>query len=430
MEGALLVAAIWLMGPGFPLMKVLVFNCGSSSVKFQIVETAGEGSPLHRDRRLARGSVDRFGREASWSFELSGSAPEQKSILARNHEGGVEAIISRLRSSSRKEFGSYDAVGHRVVHGGDRFTDSVVIDDHVMSELEKLNELAPLHNPACLSGIRAARTLLDASVPSVAVFDTSFHRTIPDCAAFYALPYELSVRHKIRRYGFHGLAHRYAMLRYAEMAEKPTNDVNIITLHLGNGASACAIKNGQSVDTSMGFTPLEGLVMGTRSGDVDPAVMGHLAREEKLSVGEVEALLNHRSGLLGISGASSDMRELLARVASDERARLAVDMFCYRARKYVGAYLAALGMAEAIVFSGGIGENSAFVRAQICRQMKRWGLELDAVRNEATVATEAKISTSQSPLSAYVIPVNEESLIARDAVGVLKQRPDAGSHGE
>jgi acetate kinase len=311
-------------------------------------------------------------------------------------------------------------VGHRVVHGGDRFATSVLIDDEVIAAIEGLNELAPLHNPACVSGIRAARAVLGPAVPMVAVFDTAFHQTLPDYASVYAIPYDLTVRHGIRRYGFHGIAHRYVTLRYSEITATPWDRVNIITLHLGNGCSASAIRGGRSVDTSMGFTPLEGLVMGTRSGDLDPALVGYLARQEGVPTLEVEAWLNERSGLLGVSGRSNDMRALVEHVQEDARARLAIELFCYRARKYIGAYLAALGGADAVVFSGGIGENSPFVRARICDGLSWCGLTLDPDHNAATLGTEGRISSDDARLHAHVIPVDEELLIAEDTVRCIR----------
>ncbi|MGZ9130891.1 MAG: acetate/propionate family kinase, partial [Candidatus Binatia bacterium] len=285
-------------------MKVLVLNCGSSTLKFQVVESDG----LAESRKLARGIVDRIGGPAAYSFKTDRGAPEEKALAVANHEVAVRLVIDWLRS--QPELRAIDAVGHRVVHGADRFADSVLIDDAVIAELEGLCEIAPLHNPGAVSGIRAARKILGDAVPMVAAFDTSFHHMIPEQAALYAIPYELSQKHKIRRYGFHGLAHQYDLARYAELVGKTTTQVNAVTLHLGNGCSATAIRNGQSIDTSMGFTPLEGLVMGTRSGDLDPALVSYLARKEQVDAAEVENWLNKRSGLLGLSGLSNDMREL------------------------------------------------------------------------------------------------------------------------
>jgi acetate kinase len=287
--------------------------------------------------------------------------------------------------------------------------------------LEVLSELAPLHNPVSLSGIRAARAVLGSSIPMIAAFDTSFHHSMPEYAYTYGLPSELSAKHGIRRYGFHGLAHQYAALRYAELTGTATERVNIITIHLGNGCSACAIRAGESVDTSMGFTPLEGLLMGTRSGDLDPALVGHLARQEGVSIDQVESWLNNRSGLLGISGLSSDMRELVATLEQNSRSRLAIDVFCYRARKYLGAYLAAVGGADAVIFSGGIGENSPLVREKICAGMTWCGLELDPGRNGRLIGSDGCISTASAKIRVYVIGTDEELIIARETVRLLSR---------
>jgi acetate kinase len=312
-----------------------------------------------------------------------------------------------------------DAVGHRVVHGGDRFTSSVLIDDDVITALEALCEIAPLHNPGAVSGICAARRILGDTLPMVAAFDTSFHQTIPERAALYAIPYELSQRHKIRRYGFHGLAYQYDIARYAELVGKPAAEINAVTLHLGNGCSATAIRNGQSIDTSMGFTPLEGLVMGTRSGDLDPALVSYLARKEQVDAAEIENWLNQRSGLLGLSGLSNDMRELTAAYQTNPRARLAIDVFCYRARKYLGAYLAVLeGKAEAVIFSGGIGENSALARKNILSGMEWCGLSLDDAGNNGMVRRDGRISAAKSKLDVFVIHTDEEAIIALETARV------------
>ncbi len=402
-------------------MRVLVLNCGSSSLKFQLIESLAPSVSGGRENRLARGLIDRIGDQAICTFTGTGRSPSSESTPIRNHEEAVQKVLSWLKPEKGSGFEEIDAVGHRVVHGGDRFTGSVLIDDEVDAIIEALNDLAPLHNPACLSGIRAARAVLSSAVPMVAVFDTAFHHTMPDYASTYAIPYELSSRHRVRRYGFHGLAHSYLALRYTEIRAIPTDQVKIVTLHLGNGCSAAAIRRGKSVDTSMGFTPLEGLVMGTRSGDLDPAVVGYLALKEGISVTEVEGLLNKQSGLLGISGRSNDMRELIERAKEDGRARLAIEIFCYRARKYLGAYLAALGSAEAVVFSGGIGENSPLVRAKICEGMEWCGLWLDSHRNDALVGVEGQISTDAACIHSYVIPTDEELVIARETVSVVEK---------
>jgi acetate kinase len=397
-------------------MKVLVINCGSSTLKFELIELAGPSSPSNEAKKLARGVVDRIGDGASVRFEATGLSDQQESASLRDHEEAVGRVVDWLRSHEALRV--FDAVGHRVVHGGDRFTASVLIDESVINTLDSLCEIAPLHNPASVGGIRAARALLGATLPMVAAFDTTFHRNLPEHASTYAIPHELSSKHHIRRYGFHGLAHQYSALRYGELTATAQEQINIVTLHLGNGCSACAIRGGRSVDTSMGFTPLEGLVMGTRSGDLDPALVSYLAQEEGVAVAEVENWLNKRSGLLGVSGLSNDMRELAAAYDTDPRARLAVDVFCHRARKYLGSYLATLGGAEAVIFSGGIGENSSLVRQKICEKMDWCGLQLDTAANAATFRRDNRISTANSKLSAFVIRSDEELVIARETARI------------
>jgi acetate kinase len=402
-------------------MLILVLNCGSSSLKFQLIESDAASGFQGKDRRLARGLIDRIGEQARCTFTWRGKPPDRESITVRTHEEAMKRVFSWLDARDKSWMEQIAGAGHRVVHGGDRFSTSALIDDGVITAIEALNDLAPLHNPACLSGIRAARAVLGSSLPMVAVFDTAFHRTMPEHASTYAIPYELTARHRIRRYGFHGLAHHYLTMRYGEITGTPVHEVRIITLHLGNGCSASAVRKGESVDTSMGFTPLEGLVMGTRSGDLDPAVVGYLALREGLSPAEVETLLNKESGLLGLSGRSNDMREIVEQARDDARARLAMEIFCYRARKYVGAYLAALGGAQAVVFSGGIGENSPLVRAKICEGMEWCGLQVDEGRNAAVTGEEGCISADDAGIHAYVIPTDEELVIARETARVIEK---------
>jgi acetate kinase len=396
-------------------MKILVINCGSSTLKFQLIETDGDAA-----RRLARGIVDRIGGRANIDFAPAEGEPRQETAAVGDHDQATRQVLAWLESVSL--LGALDGVGHRVVHGGDRFLEPTLIDDEVVAAIEALTDLAPLHNAPSLRAIRAARAVLGAGAPMVATFDTAFHRTLPERASRYAIPLELADRHRIRRYGFHGLAHRYMTERYAAISATPLEQVKLVTLQLGNGCSATAVEGGRSVDTSMGFTPLEGLMMGTRSGDVDPSLAGYLARREGVDIEEAEAWLNTRSGLLGVSGRSSDMRELLdAEAGGDERAALAVDMFCYRVRKYVGAYLAGLGGANAVIFGGGIGENAPLVRARICAGMGWCGLTLDEERNARTVGSEERISTDDSRVHAYVISVDEAAVIARDTVRCLRR---------
>ena len=365
-------------------MNILILNCGSSSVKFQLVATDLDLIEQNADRHLARGTIERIGGEAVVTLHVEGQQEQRSTAPLRDIRATVD-FIARWASSQEsgveeiKSIGDIQAVGHRVVHGGERFTRSVLITEEVIRGLEECIDLAPLHNPANIKGITAARAIFGEGLPQVAVFDTAFHQTLPDHAFLYALPYQLYRRYRVRRYGFHGTSHRYVAYRYRQLRRIPRDQTNIITIHLGNGCSAAAIRNGNSIDTSMGLTPLEGLVMGTRCGDIDPAIIDFISTKEGLSSAEVETLLNKQSGLLGISGLTSDMRELLAeeREENDRRARLAIEIFCYRVRKYIGAYLAAMNGADAIVFTGGIGENSPEVRSRICEGLQWLGLELD-----------------------------------------------------
>lgn len=409
-------------------MKILVINCGSSTVKFQLVELEWGRGRSGQKRVLAGGLVDRVGGKATRAFFSQGGPLRQEEISAENHEQAVAVIAEWL--SSTPGLGSIDAVGHRIVHGGDQFTAAVCVDDRVVEGLDLLCELAPLHNPAGVAGIRAARKFLGNAVPMVAVFDTSFHHTVPETARTYALPRELALKHGIRRYGFHGIAHQYSVMRYGEMTATPAKEIKIVTLHLGNGCSACAVRGGVSVDTSMGFTPLEGLVMGTRSGDIDPAVVPFLARKEGVSADQVESWLNKRSGLLGLSGISNDIRELTAAYNKDAHARLAVDVFCYHARKYLGAYFAALGGADAVVFSGGIGENSPLVRATICADMDWCGLQLDSAANAAVLGSDGCIAAPQSAVKAYVVHTDEEMIIAGETARMLAKARNEALRGD
>lgn len=402
-------------------MNILVINSGSSTVKFQVIETADAGGAKGQ-RKLARGLIDRIGGDTTCMFSATNGESLREDGSVRSHEEGVRRIIDWLDSipaTARTGVRQLNAVGHRVVHGGDEFVSPVLIDDAVITKIDALSDLAPLHNPPAVHGIRAARNILGPSIPMVAAFDTSFHHTVPEEAATYAIPYDLSKRHQIRRYGFHGLAHQYSMLRYGELTRKPQDQINIVTMHLGNGCSATAIRCGRSVDTSMGFTPLEGLVMGTRSGDVDPALVNYLARKEGVDAAQVETWLNERSGLLGLSGSTNDMRELVATMDENPRSRLAVRVFCYRARKYLGAYLTVLEGAEAVIFSGGIGENSPAIRREICAGMEWSGLKLDSSLNHSVTSRDDEIATPQSRLKAYVIHTDEEAIIARDTAALV-----------
>jgi acetate kinase len=405
---------------GEPLMHILVLNAGSSSIKFQLIDTDGDAIAAKADRRLARGEIDRIGGESIAVFDVAGHEPTRSAVQLRDYAASVDYIIKWLArddaAAPLRDVREIEAVGHRVVHGGERFTQSTRIDDAAWQELQQLVELAPLHNPNNLLGISAARAVLGAQVPQVAVFDTAFHHSLPEAAHLYAIPYEYYNRYGVRRYGFHGTSHRYVAYRYRQLTGMTREATRIITLHLGNGASACAIDGGRSVDTSMGFTPLEGLVMGTRSGDLDPAILDFLAEKEGMTLREVDSMLNTRSGLLGLSGRTADMRELLDREArnGDRRARLAIDVFCYRVRKYIGAYLAAMNGADAVAFAGGIGENSPPIRERICTGLDWLGIALDVAKNAAPPGGEGRIDKEGSRVQLWVIPTDEELLIARD----------------
>ena len=408
-------------------MNVLVLNAGSSTLKFQLVRTDAERMAANSDERLARGTVERIGGEAVYTMRAGNGEPQRGTAQLRDHRAVVEFVVKWLVSgdsgSGITRTSEIEGVGHRVTHGGEQFRRSARIDESVLRGIEETIDLAPLHNPHNLRGIYAARAVLGAGVPQVAVFDTAFHQTIPERAYLYALPYQFYRRHRVRRYGFHGTSYRYIGHRYRLLTGRSREETNVVALHLGNGASACAIQQGVSVDTSMGFTPLEGLIMGTRSGDLDPAILDYIASKEGLSLPEVEGLLNKQSGLLGISGLTNDMRELLAEAEEhdDRRAWLAIEMFCYRVRRYVGAYLAAMNGADAILFAGGIGENAAPVRANVCAGLEWLGVALDDARNRATVGgAEGKISAESSRVEVWVVPTDEEVLIARDTVRVVE----------
>ena len=399
-------------------MIVLVLNSGSSSLKVCLLdmsEGAPQGDPKPR-RTLLSGVVKEIGGKSTLHLSTEGGAASKKTQSVSDHSSAIRWMFEYLNALPRVE-----VVGHRVVHGGERFSQSVVIDEAVLAEIEALIELAPLHNPASLAGIRGAREVLGSAIPMVAVFDTAFHHDLPSSARAYALSQELASRHHIRRYGFHGIAHASLAAGYAEFTGRTLEKDRLITLQLGNGCSMTAIAGGKSVETSMGFTPLEGLVMGTRSGDLDPSIVSYLCEREKVEATEVERWLNEQSGLLGVSGRTNDMRELEAAAqAHDERAAFAIELFCYRARKYMGAYLAVLGGADAIVFGGGIGENSPTIRARICAGMEWCGLLLDAERNKAVVhlppGSAARISHDGATVAAYVVADDEETWIARETV--------------
>ncbi len=400
-------------------MKVLVINAGSSSVKYQLIDTETEDA-------LAKGMVARIGMSGSVLTHKPFDRPQIKvSAEILDHIVAIEYVVSILLSENHgviKDRSEINAVGHRVVHGGEKFTDSILITPDLMMELRNLIELAPLHNPHNIRGITAcSRTLED--VPQVAVFDTAFHHAMPDYAYIYGIPYVLYKRYGIRRYGFHGTSHKFVSERAAAMLGKPLSDLRVVTAHLGNGASAAAIDRGTSVDTSMGFTPLEGLLMGTRSGDMDPAIILHIMAREELSLHEANTLLNKHSGLAGISGVSSDMREIIeAAAGGNNTAQLALDVFCYRLKKYVGSYAAAMGGIDALVFTGGVGENSADVRRKTCEGLEFIGLQVDNDKNTAAKGKETDISVDDARGRVLVIPTNEELVIARDTHRIVSEQ--------
>ena len=406
-------------------MNILVLNAGSASLKFEVIAMPEWRTAPDKQRKLVSGIVEGIGQEATFSMLENKQTIQQEKIAASDYGEATRHVLKWLDAGRWQDASTthqLDAVGHRIVHGGDRFTEPVVIDTDVIAGIEELEDLAPLHNAPAVACVRAARDVLGNNVPMIAVFDTVFHRTIPQRAGMYGLPWELAHRHHIRRYGSHGISHEYLVRRYAQITDTPIENVTVITLHLESGCSACAARHGQSVDTSMGFTPLEGLMMGMRSGDVDPSVVGYLMRKEQVGVDKVEEWLNKESGLLGVSGRSHDTRELMRLIDTDERARLALEIFCYRIRKYIGAYLAALGGAQAIIFGGGIGEDTPFVRARVLEEFGWCGLTLDPARNEQTINREGRITTDGSRLHAYVIPVEEGLLIADQTLQCLKAR--------
>ncbi len=404
-------------------MKILVLNSGSSSVKFQVIETDLERMKEHRDEMLAKGLVEKIGLSTSrLVLEVPGRERYQDYREILEHRAAIEWALRLLADPDHgvlERIDEIEAVGHRVVHGGEEFASSVLITPEVVQKIEATSVLAPLHNPPNLRGYQAARSILP-DVPHVAVFDTAFHQTMPAHAFLYGIPFQFYTKYHLRRYGFHGTSHRYVAFRLCQVMGWKKEERRIITCHLGNGCSLAAIDQGRSIDTSMGFTPLEGLLMGTRSGDMDPAIVPWLMAMEELTLHQINTMLNKHSGLYGVSGISSDMRELMkARAEGNRRADAAFRMFCYRLKKYIGAYAAAMGGADAVVFTGGIGENAPEVREWALDHMEYMGVRLDKERNRQVVGAEGEITADGSPVRVMVIPTNEERVIARDVVRVL-----------
>jgi len=396
-------------------MKILVLNSGSSSIKYQLFN-------MENENVLAKGIVERIGIEDSFlEHEVNGDEVVIKEDIP-NHSKGISLVIDALLDDDHGVLASMDeinAVGHRVVHGGEKFADSVKITDEVVKQMEDVSDLAPLHNPPNIAGIKVCQELMPEK-PQVGVFDTAFHQSMPAEAYTYALPYEYYEKYGVRRYGFHGTSHRFVAKRAAELIDKDFNDSKIITCHLGNGASVAAVKNGKSIDTSMGLTPLEGLVMGTRCGDIDPAIVPFLQEKEDLSSKEIDNIMNKKSGLLGISGVSNDSRDIQEAAADgNERAQLAGDVFNYRVKKYIGAYTAAMGGVDAIVFTAGIGENAIEIREGILDGLEYLGFELDKEANDSR-GKEIEISKAGSDTKVFIIPTNEELVIARDTAEILE----------
>ena len=395
-------------------MNVLVINCGSSSLKYQLIDSQTEAV-------LAKGLCERIGIDGRLVYEKAGCDKEVTEAAMPTHKQAIQLVLDALvnpTTGAIADLTAIDAVGHRVVHGGEKFATSTVLTEEVIAVIEECNDLAPLHNPANLIGIRACQELMP-NVPMVAVFDTAFHQTMPEIAYMYGLPYEYYEKYAVRRYGFHGTSHSYVSKRAADILGKDYSELKTIVCHLGNGASICAVNGGKSVDTSMGLTPLEGLIMGTRSGDVDPSILDFIAQKENLTLSEVMNVLNKKSGVEGISGVSSDFRDLSAAAAEgNHRAELAIDAFAYRVVKYIGAYVAAMNGVDAICFTAGLGENDAATRAKIVANLGYLGIAIDEEANNIR-GKEVVISTADSKVKVLTIPTNEELAICRETVALV-----------
>lgn len=399
-------------------MKVLVINCGSSSLKYQVLDMDGENL-------LAKGLVERIGMDGSVITHTKiGSDDKWKNeVPMPTHKEAIEQVLNAIVDPEHgvlHDMSELGAVGHRVVHGGERYANSVLIDEEVLTHLDELSELAPLHNPANILGIRACQKLMP-NTPMVAVFDTAFHQTMPAESYIYALPYEYYEKYGVRRYGFHGTSHKYVADRASKIMNVSMDDMKIITCHLGNGASVSAIKRGKCIDTSMGFTPLEGLVMGTRCGDIDPSITTYISEKENLSAEQMNEIMNKKSGVLGISGISSDFRDIEAAAEEgNERAQLALKVFAHKVRAYIGAFIAEMNGLDALVFTAGVGENDIAMRDIICNDLGNLGIKLDLVKNKIR-GKEAIISRDDSPVTIMLIPTNEELMIARDTVDIVEK---------
>ncbi|MCP1109168.1 acetate kinase [Lachnospiraceae bacterium PF1-21] len=397
-------------------MNVLVINCGSSSLKFQLINAETEAT-------LAKGICERIGIDGALTYKKTGGEKEQSKKDMPTHKEAIAFVLEALMNEATgvvKSLDEISAVGHRLVHGGEEFSSSVVINEEVIKGVEACNDLAPLHNPANLTGVRACQEAMPGT-PMVGVFDTAFHQTMPEHAYIYGLPFEYYEKYKVRRYGFHGTSHSFVSKRAAEIAGKPYEQMKTIVCHLGNGASVCAVLNGKSVDTSMGLTPLEGLAMGTRSGDVDPAILEFLNKKEGLDIAQIMNVLNKKSGVYGISGGLSDFRDLTEkRLAGDHQATIAMEVFAYRVAKYIGSYVAAMNGVDFIAFTAGIGENDDLVRSDVMEYLGYLGVELDKEVNTGLRGEEKRISTEDSKVEVWVVPTDEELAICRETVSLLQ----------
>lgn len=398
-------------------MKILVVNCGSSSLKYQLIDMKDE-------KVMAKGLVERIGMDGSvLTHKVNGEKFVTKQPM-EDHKVAIQLVLNALVDKAHgviKDMSEISAVGHRVLHGGKKYASSILIDDNVMKAIEDCIPLGPLHNPANIMGINACKKLMP-NTPMVAVFDTAFHQTMPDYAYTYAIPYDLSEKYDIRKYGFHGTSHRFVSIEAAKLLKKDPKDLKLITCHLGNGASICAISKGKAVDTSMGLTPLAGLVMGTRCGDIDPAIVPFIMKRTGMSADEVDTLMNKKSGILGVSGVSSDFRDVeKAANSGNERAKLALNMYYHKVKSFIGAYIAVLNGADAIIFTAGLGENSATSRSAICKGLSYFGIKLDEEKNNKR-GEALEISTPDSKIKVLVIPTNEELMIARDTKEIVENK--------
>lgn len=397
-------------------MNVLVINCGSSSLKYQVIDSETE-------QVLAKGLCERIGIDGRLVYTPAGGEKETSDLDMPTHKQAIQYVIDALTNEKTGVIKSLDeigAVGHRLVHGGEKFACSTLINDDVIKAVEECSDLAPLHNPANLIGVRACQELMP-NTPMAGVFDTAFHQTMPQEAYMYGVPYEYYEKYKVRKYGFHGTSHSFVSKRLAELLGKPIEDLKIVVCHLGAGASICAVDHGKSIDTSMGLSPLEGLVMGTRSGDIDPSVMEFICKKENMDINGIMEVLNKKSGVQGLSGVSSDFRDLQAGAAEgNERCELAVDVFCYRVVKYIGAYVAAMNGVDAIAFTAGLGENDEIVRRKVVSRLGYLGIKLDNEVNDNGRGKEIAISTPDSKVPVWIVPTNEELAIARETVALLK----------